>query len=57
MFEIFVQNMPSIIVGLVLLGCVLLAVLSIRKGKKSGGSCGCGCSSCANSTICHTNEK
>lgn len=57
MLDIFVQSIPSIIVGLVLLACVLLAIRSIRKGKKNGTSCGCGCSNCASSSVCHTNKK
>ncbi|MBR6535153.1 MAG: FeoB-associated Cys-rich membrane protein [Clostridia bacterium] len=47
------------IIVLVALGCAVAAVIFsiIKKRKKTGGSCGCGCSSCAHHAYCHGNNK
>ena len=49
-------NLPTIIVGLVLLLIVGLIVRNMYKNKKAGkSSCGCGdeCGGCASAGMCH----
>lgn len=43
------------IIVLVILAGVVLAVVKLVKDKKKGKSCGCGCSGCSASGICHRN--
>ena len=47
------------IIVLVALGFAVAAVIfsMIKKHKKTGGSCGCGCSSCAHHAACHAHTK
>ena len=40
--------MATLIIILILIGCAILAVRSIRK-EHQGGGCGCGCSGCSGS--------
>jgi len=46
------MNLPTIIVGAIVLGAALLALRSILKNHAKGG-CGCGCENCANKGYCH----
>lgn len=49
--------MGTIIVGIVLAAAVILIIAKMVKDKKNGkSSCGCNCSCCSNSKICH-NKK
>ncbi len=55
MIDFIQQNMGNIIVGGLLLLAVVLILRSRAKKKKAGeNSCGCGCSGCPSSEICHT---
>jgi len=50
-----INNLGTIIVGAILLA-ILAGILysTIKKsGKKGTGGCGCGCSSCPGSSMCH----
>ena len=52
--DFIIKNLSSIIICAVLLAAVVLIILSLHRNKKQGkSSCGCGCSSCAMSQICH----
>ena len=42
----FLDQLPTILIILVLAAVVALAARSVLRNKKKGGSCGCGCSSC-----------
>lgn len=59
MLEIINNNLPTILVALVLIGIVILAFRSIQKDKKSGKSCSCGgsCGGCAGSGSCHPDKQ
>lgn len=49
------QNLPTILVALVVLAvCTLIVVKMIRDKKKGKSSCGCGCSGCAMKELCHS---
>jgi len=52
------DNLPSVIVGVILLVIVASIVRGqVRKRKNGGSSCGCGCSGCAMSEHCHPKQK
>ena len=49
------QNLPTILVALVVLAvCTLIVVKMIQDKKKGKSSCGCGCSGCAMKELCHS---
>lgn len=50
----FLDQLPTILIILVLAAVVALAARSVLRNKKKGGSCGCGCSSCPMSGQCHS---
>lgn len=46
--------MATAIVGFIVLAIVILVMLKLHSDKKKGkSSCGCKCSGCPNSSICH----
>ena len=48
------MNFSTILVLLVICGIIALVIRSMVKNKKAGKStCGCGCSACAMSEVCH----
>ena len=48
------MNLPTIIVGLVLLGIVAAIVArGIYNKKHHKGGCGCGCDGCSRNSVCH----
>ena len=55
------MNVWDILILLAVAGMVGLAVLSLRKGKSSGchggGSCSCGCGSCAGCPGCAASQQ
>ena len=53
----FLDQLPTILIILVLAAVVALAARSVLRNKKKGGSCGCGCSSCPMNGQCHSKEK
>lgn len=54
MLEFLSQNLATIIVSLILAAVVVLVVIKMYKDKKAGKSaCGCKCSGCPNSSVCH----
>ena len=54
MMTMIMDNMGTILVSAGLIVMVSLILRSMWKKKKSGiSSCGCGCSSCPSSGICH----
>ncbi len=51
-------NMPTIIIGAII--AVIFVVIVIRgiiKRKRGERGCGCGCSGCPNSAVCHKNSS
>ena len=54
MFDWIIQNIGTIVIGLVVAGIVAAAVAKVardkRKGKCAGCNCGCGCDSCQTSS-------
>ena len=50
------MNTPTIIGTVIIVALVCLALRKIHKTRKGGG-CGCGCSGCANSSLCHSDKK
>ena len=54
MFAWMQNNLPTIITGAVLLLIVAAAVFALVRDRKKGKrSCGCNCSACAMSGMCH----
>ena len=57
MIEFIVNNLATIVVSILLLGAVAGIIVRLVKNKRQGKtSCGCGCSNCAMSGICHNDE-
>ncbi len=54
-----IQNLGTIIVALILVTVCALIIRKIVKDKRSGKSptCGCGCSGCSMSGICHEKKE
>ena len=53
-----IENLGSIIVGVILISLVAFIIVSnIRSKKKGRSGCGCGCSNCSMSGICHKTEE
>lgn len=51
-----IENLGTIIIGLIVAVIVGLVIFSMVKNNKKGKSscgCGCGCSHCPNSSSCH----
>lgn len=58
MLKFLSQNIATIVVALILASIVTLIVIKMHKDKKAGKSaCGCKCTGCANSSVCHGNKK
>ena len=52
------NNLGTIIVGLVVAAVIaVVIVIMVRNKKKGKSSCGCGCSSCPMSGSCHPENK
>lgn len=52
------QNLGTIVVCIVLAAIVTAIIVYMIKNKKKGKStCGCGCSNCQMSSICHPEIK
>ncbi|MDR0841708.1 MAG: FeoB-associated Cys-rich membrane protein [Christensenellaceae bacterium] len=57
MLSFLQANLPSLLVGAVVLALLALAIWSIiRTKKKTGSACGCGCSKCPYSNDCEQKE-
>lgn len=49
-----INNIGTIIIGLMVFALIAGVVVKLVKDKKKGKtSCGCGCSNCPSSGICH----
>lgn len=49
--------LATIIISVILAALVFMIVFNMYRKKKQGkGSCGCGCSNCAMSDVCHGGE-
>ncbi len=58
MLEFIQNNIATIAISALLLGVVVAIVVRLVKNKKQGkSSCGCGCSNCAMSDICHKTDN
>lgn len=54
MLEFIQNNIATVAISALLLGVVVAIIVRLVKNKKQGkSSCGCGCSNCAMSGICH----
>ena len=52
--EFLINNWGTILVGTVLAVVVCLIVFKLYRDRKKGRtSCGCGCSNCPSSGVCH----
>ena len=47
MFGWILENLGTILIGLLLIGIVAAIVVSLIRKKKRGHSCGCGCGGCS----------
>lgn len=58
MAEFLSENLATIIVSLILTAALILVVRKLYKDKKAGkSSCGCNCSGCPNSSVCHSKNR
>ncbi len=58
MIEFITNNLATIAISILLLGVVVAIIVRLVKNKKQGkSSCGCGCSNCAMSGICHGEQS
>ncbi|MBQ9374860.1 MAG: FeoB-associated Cys-rich membrane protein [Ruminococcus sp.] len=49
-----IDNLGTIIISVVLLAVAASIIFKLVKNKKQGKtSCGCGCSNCPSSSVCH----
>ena len=56
--DFIVNNMGTIVVGVMVLGVLGAIVLKMVSDKKKGKtSCSCGCGSCPNAGNCHSMRK
>ena len=50
----FIENMGTIVVGLLLAAAVVAVICKMVSDKKKGkGGCGCGCENCPSRGQCH----
>lgn len=57
MFAWLAENITTIIISLVLIAVVVMIIRKTVKDKKQGkSSCGCNCSKCAMSGMCHSKK-
>ncbi len=47
------MNLPTVLIGLVVLAVFAAIVAGEVKKRRAGGGCGCGCANCPNSGLCH----
>lgn len=53
-----IDNLGTIVVGLLLAAVVTAITIRLVKNKKAGkNSCGCGCQGCAMAGACHSGNK
>ncbi len=55
-----VDNMATILVGIVVFSIIGLAAVKLirdKKSKKSSCGCGCGCGGCSMNGICHSKKS
>lgn len=58
MSEFLSQNLATIIVSLILAAAIVLVVRKLYKDRKAGkSSCGCNCSGCPGSSMCHSKKQ
>ncbi len=57
MIQFLVDNLPTILVSLLLALIVAAVIVKLVKDKKQGKSAGCGCKGCPNSAMCHSGEQ
>lgn len=58
MIELIRENLATIIVSLILTAVIILVVRKMYRDKKAGKSaCGCKCSGCPDSSVCHGGKK
>lgn len=48
-----VDNLGTILISAVLLAIVISICFNLVRKKRKSGSCGCSCSDCSISSICH----
>ncbi|MCC8022989.1 MAG: FeoB-associated Cys-rich membrane protein [Clostridiales bacterium] len=53
MLTFLTENLATILISLVMLGLIALAIRKMRRDKKKGASCGCGCDQCPSADMCH----
>ena len=57
MISWIIENIGTIVVGLVVAAIIVVVVIKMIKDKKKGkSSCGCGCSNCPAAGACHKSK-
>ena len=58
MFIWITENLATILISALLIAICTVIILKLRRDKKKGKtSCGCACSGCAMSGMCHAQTK
>ena len=56
--DFITNNIGTIVISILLLGIVSAIIIRTVRNKKHGkSSCGCGCSNCAMSELCHKQDS
>lgn len=50
-------NLPTLVVGLIVLAVFVAIIVGEVKKRKRGGGCGCGCDGCAGCSSCHPKKN
>lgn len=57
MFHFLAANWGTLLIGLLVAALVVLILVKLwRNHKKGSSSCGCNCSQCPSSGMCHANQ-
>lgn len=51
------MNLPTILIGLVVLAVFVAIIVHEARKRKKGAGCGCGCSGCPGAGLCHPEKK
>ncbi len=52
MISFIISNLATMLIGAVLVSAVLLIIMKMRKDRKNGKTCGCGCDGCPGGSVC-----
>lgn len=57
MAAFFSEYLSTLVIGAIVFAVIVLIIAKMIKDRRKGkSSCGCGCSNCPSSGICHNNK-